>query len=167
MMPISWVSVLWAFVSLLSAGYAGYTAFLAPEGLAQLTDALVSAISILIAVSLTISAIISVNPVIGLDVSQNEQERKRIKKVVRSDDSVLMGQQHVVFLLYYAALILNLGFKFVVRRSSVDEDSVDWDSLGIKGLAALLTFFSALALLWSATLFDLLRKINKQRKHLD
>ncbi len=165
-MVVSKKKMVWCAVSLLVSCTVGHEAYQQPEKFAPLIDLLATIVSILIGISLAISAVLSNRPSIGTGSYANEEEKKRIEKILKRDDRSLIEGQNLVFWLYYATLIMALVFKWVsIPQTGVTEEI--YTTFCIRIIAGGFGAVSSLALLWSATLPSLLRSINVQRKDLD
>lgn len=155
--------IIWFFTSCLISGCVGFIAYQQPSKFSFLIDLLATIISILIGISLAISAVLSTRPSIGTSYSINPEEKKRIQTILKKDDHSLLAGQNIIFWFYYLALILAVIFKWVISSFSENPDFIYF----VKIISGLFGFISSLALLWSATLPALLQAINLQRKDLE
>lgn len=162
-MIVSKKKMAWCALSLLASGIVGYEAYQQPEQFASLIDLLATIVSILIGISLAISAVLSSRPSVGSGSYANEEEKKRIEKILKRDDRSLIDGQNLVFWLYYATLISALAFKWISAQDTIPANA----QIYVKAIAGAFGAVASLALLWSATLPSLLRSINIQRKDLD
>jgi TctA family transporter len=152
-----------ATFSMIASSAVGHEAYQQPEKFTPLIDLLATIVSILIGISLAISAVLSSRPSVGSSNYTNEEEKKRIEKILKHDDRSLIDGQNLVFWLYYVALIFALVFKWISIQGTGPENAQIYEKL----IAGLFGAVASLALLWSATLPSLLRSINIQRKDLD
>lgn len=132
--------------------------------LIPLIDLLATIVSILIGVSLAISAVLSSRPNIGMKNYTTEEEKSRIEKILKNDDCSLIEGQNIIFWFYYLTLLLAVLFKWT---SSVGVEGGELPQIFLHAIASAFGFVSTLALLWSATLPSLLRSVNMQRKEMD
>lgn len=165
-MKLSGQKILWFFGSLFVSGYVGYCAFMQPEKFAPLVDLLATIVSILIGVSLAISAVLSSRPTIGNSSYANEDERKRIEQTINKDDKTLIEGQNIIFWFYYSTLLLAVIFKWLTV-SIAGYDTQLLNTQHVKVVSGLFALVSSMSLLWSATLPSLLRNISIQRKNFD
>ena len=135
-----------------------------PSKFLGFTDLLATVISILIGISLAISAILSTRSRVSNSISSLEDERLRISKLADIDDAKLLGGQAIIFWFYYISLILAVLLKYLgIEYGSVDSP----DPIIFKVISSLFASISCLSLLWSATLPSLLKGINSQRLELE
>ena len=162
-MKISGYKIIWFAVSLLFSGLICRYAYIHPEKFSPLVDLLATIVSILIGVSLAISAVLCSRPSIRESSFANDEERKRVEKILNKDDRTLIEGQSVIFWFYYSTLLLAVIFKLLTSSA----ESYMYEDMAVKVIASLFAFVSAMALLWSATLPNLLRSISMQRKDFD
>lgn len=165
-MKISFKKLAWFLVSCILAAYSGYTAFQTPGKFVPLIDLVATIISILIGVSLAISAVLSSRPSISENLYATDEEKRRLEKIIKGDDRSLIEGQNIVFWCYYFSLLLAVVFKWFVSEKGIDENIL-YAACHIKIISAAFAFVATLALLWSATLPTLLRSVSIQRKDLD
>ncbi len=161
-MIVSKKKMVWCVLSMIASSIVGYEAYQQPERFTPLIDLLATIVSILIGISLAISAVLSSRPSIGSSSYTTEEEKKRIEKVLKHDDRSLIDGQNIVFWLYYVTLIFALAFKWISVQGFASESA----QIYVKVIAGVFGAVASLALLWSATLPSLLRSINIQRKDL-
>lgn len=161
-MIVSKKKMVWCALSMIASSIVGYEAYQQPERFTPLIDLLATIVSILIGISLAISAVLSSRPSIGSSSYTTEEEKKRIEKVLKHDDRSLIDGQNIVFWLYYVTLIFALAFKWISVQGFASESA----QIYVKVIAGVFGAVASLALLWSATLPSLLRSINIQRKDL-
>ncbi|MFA5592706.1 MAG: hypothetical protein WC989_05280 [Micavibrio sp.] len=161
-MPVSIRKIVWLLIAVGVSAYVAYLAYGSPLKFIPLTDLLATILSILIGISLAISAVLSSRPSLSQSDYKDEAERKRMEKIIKSDDMHLIDGQAMIFWSYYLALILAVVLKWL----SLDEP-VTGAEMHIKILSSAFSFIACFSLLWSATLPTLLRQINVQRKNLD
>jgi hypothetical protein len=157
----SWIRVVWLLVSLVAAGAVGRKAFHDPTQFIDLIDLFATILSILIGVSLALTAVLSTKPVSSSTNFRSSDEQKRVEELVAQDDAWIIEGQHILFWLYYVALLLALIAKWFSR--DVDPNGVD---AMLRYLISSFMFVASLALLMSANLPMLLREVTKQRKEL-
>ena len=165
-MKISRKKIVWLGSSAALSIFVGYNAFLQPAQLIPLIDLLATIVSILIGVSLAISAVLSTRPAIGSMNYTNAEEKKRIEKILKHDDRSLIEGQNIIFWFYYLTLILAVIFKWITTAPAENTEIIS-SLLHVKIIAGAFGSVSTLALLWSATLPSLLKSVNMQRKNLD
>lgn len=158
---ISWVRVAWFFVSIASAVAVAIQAFENPMQFIDLIDLCATILSILIGVSLALTAVLSTKPSSNPENFKSNDEQKRVEELVAQDDSWIIEGQHILFWLYYLALLLALVSKWFSRDANLA--NVD---MMLRYLMASFMFSAVLALLMSANLPVLLREVTKQRKQL-
>jgi hypothetical protein len=160
-MTISWAKGMWFVASLIISGYLSFVAFNDPLKFVQFTDLLATIISILIGLSLAISAILSTRPTISNFRYGNEEERKRLEEILKKDDLKLQDGQFLLFWFYYGSLISAVVLKFMGIQVT------DEANIYLKVTSAGFVFIASLSLLWSATLPSLLKSISSQRQELE
>jgi len=166
-MTISYKKIIWFLLCVSISGYISYVAYHTPVKFIPLVDLLATILSILIGLSLAISAILSSRPSIN-QTRYNYDEQKRLEKTVRLADLMLIESQTIIFWFYYISLILAVILKFVSANMTPEElNFLVEKELYIRILTAAFSFVTTLSLLWSATLPSLLRGINMQRKGLE
>ena len=162
-MKISWIKIVWFTVSLIISGVVAYHAYQAPMKFVPFTDLLATIISILIGMSLAISAILSTRPKLSDQHYQNEGEKKRLEKLLKKDDIKLQDGQFILFWFYYTSLILAVVLKFLgIEWAGANQSQID-ASIILKIASASFVFIACLSLLWSATLPSLFKKVSNQR----
>lgn len=157
-MKISWVNIAWFIFSVAISSYVALVAFSEPLKFVPFTDLLATILSILIGLSLAIAAILSSRPIISTDHFKSENEKRRLEKILREDDTKLQDGQFLLFWFYYISLILAVVLKFIGVEGS--------ETLCLKIISSGFAFIASLSLLWSATLPSLLKKLNEQRRLL-
>jgi len=165
-MKISVSKTIWLCASILAALSCGAAAFLHPLRFASLSDLLATVISIMIGISLAISAILSSRPQLSSDHYKTQEERHRIEGIIKRDYAALNAGQYILFWCYYISLLLAILLKFL----NIYDVSTDVEvnvSMTFKIISSAFAFASCFALLWSATLPSLLRKINIQRTEIE
>ncbi len=130
------------------------------------TDLLATIISILIGISLAISAILSTRPKLSNQYYEDDTEKKRLENLIKEDDLKLQDGQFLLFWFYYISLLLAVVLKFLgIEWTDADKLEIDANII-LKSTSALFVFIASLSLLWSATLPSLLKKINSQRARI-
>ncbi|MEP5170942.1 MAG: hypothetical protein ABJQ23_14930 [Shimia thalassica] len=158
---VSWGSIFWFVLGLISAGAAGYFAFCDAEKFASVVDLLATIISILIGVSLAVIAVLSSPFSTAPEKFKDSDEASRITKLVKQDDETLADGQLLLFRVYYAALFLALAFKWLTAG-----DATDFSLMHIRLLACVTATIGILAFCWSARLPLMLQRISSQRRTL-
>lgn len=158
---ISWIRVIWLFVSVAAAGTVARKAFLEPTQFIDLIDLFATILSILIGVSLALTAVLSTKPTSNPANFKSVDEQKRVEELIAQDDAWIIEGQHILFWLYYVALLLALVSKWFSR--DVTPNEVD---ATLRYLISSFMFVASLALLMSANLPVLLREVTKQRKEI-
>lgn len=159
-MRISNFRIGWFAFSFVVASLVAYHAFFQPEKYAALTDLLATILSILVGVSLAISALIVPPSMQTLRLSH--EEKGRLQTVIQNDDNALLSGQNFIFWCYYISLLLAIALKFSSSFLTPD----DTPSVAHCVLAAAFSWIAAFSLLWSAILPSLLRAIKQQRQEL-
>lgn len=162
-MKISWIKAVWFIISVIISSCLSYVAFHDPLKFVPFTDLLATIISILIGLSLAISAILSTRPKLATTHYGSEEEKIRLEDILKKDDLKLQDGQFLLFWFYYASLILAVVLKFMGIQWGETDDS----NLYLKLASAGFVFIASLSLLWSATLPSLLKSINTQRQGLE
>ena len=158
---IRYGSVAWLFVSLITAGLAGYAAYGDPEKFATIVDLLATIISILIGVSLAVIAVLCSPFSVSSDAAADTDEAARMTKLVTNDDETLASGQLLFFWIYFGALALALLFSWTTAS-----DTTDFHQWHLKALASVTAAIGIFAFMWSVRLPLMLRKISSQRRTL-
>ena len=162
-MKFSRYKIIWFIVSLIFSGLICNYAYMHPEKFSPLIDLLATIVSILIGVSLAISAVLCSTPSTRESSFANNEERKRVEKILNRDDRILIEGQSVIFWFYYSTLLLAVIFKWLTSAAELHV----YGEFIVKLISLLFALVSSMALLWSATLPSLFRSINMQRKDFD
>ena len=158
-MNLSKIRIGWFLFSIVCAAFAGNLSLKIGSKIVDLTDLLATIISILIGVSLAISAVLSSRPAVKTSVPS--VPLTRLQRELSLQDRKLFNGQMFIFLIYYFSLILAVLVKIA---SLYDENFMQ--STGGKIIAVLFIFISTFSLLWSITLPFMLRAIIKQRESI-
>ena len=143
-------------LSIISAGYA----FEDPLRYAGVIDLLTSIISILIGVSLAVTAVLVSPFSVSVEKAKDQFEAKRVSKVVAREDNSLAKGQLVIFVLFIVALFAALAFKWIVWGQ------LDPISASTRRLASISAFLGIFSLLWSIRLPFILNALARQRRAL-
>ena len=154
-------SVLWLAASLAVSGFAGRAAYVDAESFASVVELLATIISILIGVSLAVIAVLTSPFSVSENVVFDEDEAKRMTKVIKNDDEVLATGQMIFFWLYFVSLALALLFNWVTAV-----EPTDYNKWFIKVLACLAASVGVFGFMWSARLPLLLQRVTRQRRLL-
>ena len=165
-MKISKYKIAWFLTSILISIVVSRSAYLSPQKFSPLVDLLATIVSILIGISLAISAIFASGAAIGQNQYTSELEHQRIQKILQKDDLFLIEGQNIIFWFYYLTLVLAVIFKWLTA-SAGNSDLQVYDDLYVKIFSACFALVSTMALLWSVTLPSILRSISVQRKNLN
>jgi ABC-type Fe3+ transport system permease subunit len=161
-MKLSVIKRFWFLFSFLLSGCVAYISYSAPDKVSPLTDLLATILSILIGISLAISAILSSSHCLNDSDYKDDSEKKRVATILRSDDLSLIDGQTFIFWCYYLALILAISLKMASSGMAIiSEEPI------INIISSAFSFIACFSILWSATLPTLLRQINIQRKNLN
>lgn len=152
----------WAILSFVLSILFGFSAFEAPSHFVGLIDLFATIISILIGISLALTSVLSSRPSVSDAHFSSSDERLRVEEVLAGDDSRLIEGQHLLFWLYYLALISSLVAKWHVGVP-VGEASEILHQV----IMGFFMFFSTGAFLMSANLPALFVQVSKQRKRLE
>jgi hypothetical protein len=158
---ISWIRVVWMIFSVIASYLVAREAYQNPIDFVGLIDLFATILSILIGVSLALTAVLSTKPTSSEHNFKSRDEQKRVDEIVAQDDAWIIEGQHILFWLYYIALLLALASKWFSR----DADATTVDLL-LSLLISAFMFVACLAFLMSANLPMLLRQVTKQRKEL-
>ena len=159
---ISKLRIIWLFAALLCSVTLAYFAFNKPLNFVGLIDLTATILSILIGVSLALTAVLGTKLSINSSKVSSDSLRERMEEVIADDDSAIIDGQFYIFWLYYVALLLALSSKWLAQ--GVTEATI---TELIRIVIAVFVFFSTFALLMSANLPFLLRQVSTQRKELE
>jgi len=140
--------------------FVGHWGYKMPNSFVPLVDITATVLSVLVAVSLAVFAILASKPDVRNTSFGSNEERARAIRVVNEDDKYLAKQQFLVFLTYYIALGTCLVFKFAAANGEVDV------SILTRTLAAAFAGFGTMAFVFSILLPSLLKKLIEQRSNL-
>lgn len=159
---ISKLRVAWAIVCLALSILCGVSAFETPSHFVGLIDLVATIISILIGISLALTSVLSSRPAVGDTHFSSLDEKLRVEEILASDDSWLIEGQHLLFWLYYMALIFAL-----VAKWHVGIPLVEASEMVRRIIIGCFVFFSTGAFLMSANLPALFKQVSSQRKSLE
>ena len=160
-MRISIIKIVWFFISLIFSGFIACDAYINPLKYLATTDLLATIFSVLVGISLAITALLTSPNLRSLNLSKNE--KIRVKNVIKKDDSNIIFGQTFVFWCYYVSLILAVAFKIM----TYDINSVGEITRIIQVLSSVFVLIAGFSLLWSATLPSLFSSIREQRDNLN
>jgi len=152
--------LVWFVISTLLAAFSAGSAFDDPLRYAGVIDLLTSIISILIGVSLAVTAVLVSPFSVSIEKAKDQFEAERMSKVVAGEDTTLAIGQLVLFILFLAALFAALAFKWVVLSP------VDPMPVSTKWLGSVSAFLGVFSLLWSIRLPFMLNALARQRRAL-
>ncbi|MFO8128209.1 hypothetical protein [Yoonia sp.] len=152
--------LMWMVVCLVVASASSYLAYGDPLRYVGIIDLLASIISILVGVSLAVTAVLASPFSVSVDKAKDEFEAERITKVVSSDDQILASGQLLLFIFFLLALIFALACKWLVNGQS---EPLPASSHIVSAVSAFTAIFS---LLWSIRLPFMLNALAQQRSRL-
>lgn len=151
--------ILTAFFTITISLFVAYSVFLQPNRLAELSPTLATVTSILMAVSLAISALVS-TPFEPVGVSVKDGKRLRVKSALVGDELAVGYSQAILFYLYLVSLGASLVLWWIV-----DQDADSW-KISIQLFAGFAGFIFSFSFILSAFLPSLLMSIIATRREL-
>lgn len=158
---ISKLRIIWAILCLAMSIIIGVSAFETPSYFVGLIDLVATIISILIGISLALTSVLSSRPVVSDVHFSSLDEKLRVEEVLATEDSWLIEGQHLLFWLYYIALILAL-----VAKWHVGIPLAEASEMCRRIIMCCFIFFSTGSFLMSANLPALFKQVSNQRKSL-
>lgn len=174
--------ILWFGFSLVISVAIGVFVFQNPVSVFPMIDLIATIISILLGISLAISAIL-VNPPIkviqnkiakkkssilsGNAVIADSDEAKRIEKSVRKNYTQQLEGQYFLFWIYYLCLLAAILLKFLSAKKVTPCGYLTCDSLYLSTIAFVFAVLTTFAFLWSALLPSVLKQISSNNIRFD
>lgn len=153
--------VLWFSICIIIAILAGYLAYQDPLRYVGIVDLLASIISILVGVSLAVTAVLMSPFSVSAKKVGDEYEAERLTKVVAGDDESFALGQFLLFGMFLLTLFFALVCKWLVFGQVAP---IGIASRSLSAISAATAIFS---LLWSVRLPFMLSLLAQQRKTLN